>query len=831
MRKTAEITGQNLALSELISWLKHQQSSQCVVIEGPAGSGKSWLVEELKRHTYAREKYLFIRAAGDATNTARPLLPFYSALARTQRITQVLKGVATSGAQASPFRTGALASFMVDTVLNWKEKNNAALTPFLSITERDILTELNVRTGKSPLVLVLDDLQSWDDTSLNLVKLMLGDHLHEAFPFLRLTKFIAIVRSDLPSQSKDWKSLRNLFGEHVLKLGYCKEDDFQELLSSLGMLSTPSNAECRSLYHVTQGHLRLASDIARLDDTNKATRALQKHHFDLESMCSHLMSKRLDELGERGEALANMLTRAAAIGLTFTKTEIRCLLDENAPRLAEQMRDASALEFINIEGDAYAFRHDLFLRYFANRPVDEEENLHARFSDCLRKLRPGQYEARRQHLSLAGDVHGAANMGAHACLALSRDARLTPALRLALVEHSGRLARFVDSYLQAQNLCDEGRYTEALVLLDEIDPTYSDGLLAEKAILAARCSIKLLNHEAFQNAIKILDEASSVIDREPEVWSRVMLTRFVACAYAGDMDGAKRNAKALCRWAEPRQTFDPDAARILHRLKVKADMYLIPESAAASLDEACAYFGHSHEDNGVRDPVNYFIALTNLSGNELMRGEFSRAYTTAAKANFFLQKCRKSGEVGIFPRIDMHLNNLIVAGWRSGALELPSCVEAFARLVEHAPTTNDKSLLRSNLAVLQIMAGDLAAPIATLRELFESVSVRTDYDAYYVYFIGNNLAGALFASRQLDEARSVWGRLDQAVHGLASMRLPYRKRHDIQAQCFGDPAREASADVWDTHITKRMTVPLEGPSWSFIGKGFLLSDLQYWSDD
>lgn len=214
-----------------------------------------------------------------------------------------------------------------------------------------------------------------------------------------------------------------------------------------------------------------------------------------------------------------------------------------------------------------------------------------------------------------------------------------------------------------------------------------------------------------------------------------------------------------------------------------------------------------------------------------MRGDFSRAYATAAKANFFLQQCRKTGEVGNFPRIDMHLNNLIVAGWRSGALDLPSCVEAFVRLVQHAPATNDKPLLRSNLAVLQIMAGDLTAPTDTLSELFASVSVRTDYDAYYVYFIGNNLAGALFASGQVDKAKAVWKRLDQAVRGLDSTRLPYRKRHDIQAQCFGEPMHEASPEMWDTHITRRTAIPLEGPSWSFIGKGFLLSDLQYWSDD
>jgi len=831
VRKTAEITGQDQVLSQLMTWLEDHQKLQCMVIEGPTGSGKSWLVDELEHHPSTREKYLFIKATGDSANTTRPLLPFLSAISRAQRISRVLKGVAVAGAQASPFRTGALASFMVDAVLNWKEKNSASMTPYLTGAERDILTELNTRVGKSKLVLVLDDLQSWDDTSIDLIKLMLGDHLRLAFPFLGETRFLAIVRPETTQQPKNWKSLRPLFGDGLLKLGYCKEKDFKELLSSLGMASTPSDTDCQSLHQVTQGHLRLALDIARLGKTDASVADLRGRAIDLNVMCAELIAKRLEELGESGEALSGLLTRAATIGLTFTKSEIRCLLEGDTPQLSDLMRQACSADLISAEGDAYAFRHDLLRRYFTQSPSGEQEDLHERFSECLRKLRPGQYEARCQHLTLAGDLNGAANFGAHACLALSRDGRLSPDRRLALLENSSRLARFVDLYLEAKCLSDEGRYEEALELLDDIDLTYSGSLLAEKAILAARCSIKLLTHESFQGAVKILDEALSFVDQEQEVWSRIVLSSFVARTYAGDVEGAKRQALVLSRWAEPRQKFDPDAARILHRLKVRADMYLIPESAAVSLKEACAYFGNPYGEEGVRDPVNYFIALTNLSANALMRGSFSEAYSTAAQANYFLQKCRKSGEIGEFPRIDMHLNNLIVAGWKSGQLDLPSCIDAFQRLVEQAPPTNDKSLLRSNLAVLQIVAGDIASSIDTLGELFEFVSARSDYDAYYVYFIGNNLAGGLFASRQTAKARAIWDKLGQVVPGLDSTKLPYQKRHAIQSQCLAHAAYEASADVWETYIAKHTSLPPEGPSWSFIGTGFLLSDLQYWSDD
>jgi DNA polymerase III delta prime subunit len=831
MRDAAEITGQKHVLSKLRDWLENKGSSKCVVVEGPSGSGKSWLINELGHHLLSFAGRVVIRAAGDPLNSSRPLLPLLGALARTQRVSRFIKGAAVAGAQASPFSTGALLSFIVENSLNWKEKNSAALTPFLTVAERDILVELQLRAGKSQLLLVLEDLQWWDETSLSLLKLMLGGYLDGAFPFLSRTKFVAVVRSDVLPAAKSLSEVRELLGEHVLKLRYCEEACFKDLLLSLGMELPPTDAECQALHNVTQGHLGLALEIARLGQADGPNLAIQGDGLNLDDICSKLMSWRLDQLGERGTAIAELLTQASAIGLSFSKSEIMCLIESDASSLSRQMRDASSLDLISIEGDLYAFRHDLLRRYFINRPIDDDQNIHARFAECLRKLRPGQYAERRQHLALAREFKEASNMGAHACLSLERDARLTPERRLGLVEHAGPIARFVDTMLKATRLAENGKYAEGLQLIGEIDLTYSDGLLAEKAILAARCLIKLLTQDKFKEAVQILGEASRVYDSEPEVWSRVILASVVANAYAGDTEASKRKAMELARWAAPRQSFDPDAARVLHRLNVKADLYLVPESAAAVLAEACTYFGPSHDDGGARDPINYFIALTNLSGNELMRGDFDRAHSTAAKANYFLQQCRRTGDVGDFPRVDMHLNNLVVAGWQSGAWDLPSCINAFDNLIENTPATNDRPLLESNRAVLKIMSGDLVAPLKDLRHLFKALSSHDDYDAYYVYFIGNNLTGALYAAKQVEEAKAIWNALGQVVAKLDTSRLPYRKRHDIQSRCFSKPSCEATAEVWEKHLAKEANLPLEGPSWAFLARGFLLSDLQYWSDD
>lgn len=97
--------------------------------------------------------------------------------------------------------------------------------------------------------------------------------------------------------------------------------------------------------------------------------------------------------------------------------------------------------------------------------------------------------------------------------------------------------------------------------------------------------------------------------------------------------------------------------------------------------------------------------------------------------------------------------------------------------------------------------------------------------------MGNNLVGALCAAGRIHEARGIWETLGSVVPRLVSPKLPFSERHDIQGHCLDLPPGEATAAAWEGFIASSGVLPRLGPSWSFLQHGFLLSDLQYWSDD
>lgn len=829
MATSAALTGQDAVLAAIKAWAEDKSGPVSMTLVGASGTGKSWVIRELA--AALRAERLVLIAEGDPFNGNRQLLPLAIALSQSPRFKRMAKTAASEAGRGVPY-AGGLLQFTLNMLLNYREIAQASQTPFLPHAERELLIEIQHRAEARDVLIVLENLHWWDEQSFDLLALILTKKLDNVFPFLTRTKFLAVLTPEQnPTHPDKLARIRQLLSGQTIELRHCQEAVFAELLRSLGATKLPDAETVAALYRASRGHLAMAQRLAQRLNAPHPSAPNQARASDIDALCRELLEERITALGERGVRMSALLRQAAAIGLSFTDNEVRCLAKDLAPDISTCLADARALELLAADSDRLVFSHEIIQRYFSHIASERDSDVHRRFAECLKLLRPGDYRARAHHHTLAGQDELAALARAHHALAERRSGAVSATTGASDAGLPGVFGRFVQTLCEAWEHYDAGRYGAALDAGRRIDDTLPSSLLAERDSLMARCHINGLTKDHWHSARRVLQRWNKLVETELDVWGRIMLIQIVAMLYDSDVEGAKAAAHELSTKLSPRQSFDREAVRTLARLKLKSDMLYVPEVAGAMIAEALETFGPRARQPEVNDPINYFIGLTNLAANQILNGRFADAFGAAQDGERFLAELHAREQRLLFPRVDMLANNLVIAGYRAGILTTSAAAATLGHAVASAAPTTDTPLLKGNHAALVAMEGRPEEALATLLELKKIVSSAVDYDAYYAYFVLNNLAGVHYALGDADAARHTW---DQAGAALSRIELPIRsyfdRRHALQSSCFDAPA-PASVARWEGHIRSAGHAAEVGPGWQHFGRGFLLSDLQYWAED
>lgn len=829
MTTSAALTGQDAVLAAIKSWAEAKGGPASMTLVGASGTGKSWVIKELAA-ALGGDRLVLI-AEGDPFNGNRQLLPLAIALSQAPRFRRMAKTAASEAGRGVPY-AGGLLQFTLNMLLNYREIAQASQTPFLPQAERELLIEIQQRADARDVLIVLENLHWWDEQSFDLLALILTKKLDNVFPFLTRTKFLAVLTPEqTPTHPEKLSRIKQLLGGQTIELRHCQEATFGELLKSLGAQQLPDAETVAALYRASRGHLAMAQRLAQRLNAPHPTAPSQSIASDIDALCRELLEERITALGERGVRMATLLRQAAAIGLSFTDNEVRCLAKDLTADISTCLADARALELLAADSDRLVFSHEIIQRYFSHIANERDPDVHRRFAECLKLLRPGDYRARAHHHALAGEDELAAVARAHHALAERRSGAVIATSSASDAGLPAVYDRYVQTMHEAWEHYDAGRYAAALDAGRRVDDTLPSSLLAERDSLMARCHINGLTRGHWQSARRVLQRWSKLVETELDVWGRIMLIQIVAMLYDGDVESAKAAAHELSAKLTPRQSFDREAMRTLARLKLKSDMLYVPEVAGAMMVEALDIFGPRARQPDVNDPINYFIGLTNLAANQILNGRFADAFATAQDGERFLAELHAKDQRLLFPRVDMLANNLVIAGYRAGILTTSAAATTLGQAIASAALTTDTPLLKGNHAALVAMEGRPLEALTTLNELTKIVSSAVDYDAYYAYFVFNNLAGVQYAINDADAARQSWARATEALGRIEMPIRPYLdRRHVLQTSCL-NVAVPASVERWEEHIRTDGHTAAVGPGWQHFGRGFLLSDLQYWVED
>jgi AAA ATPase-like protein len=831
MSDIGDLTGQSAVLRQILDWIE-SPSTDTLVLEGPPGCGKTWVTDQLQ----STNEVTVLFAAGDRARTKRDLFPFNLAIDRAHvtpdrgaDFGQFLKDVLPEASKGIPFG-GAGASHVLQNAFNHRAIDVARRTRALGQEQRDVVLALESLAKTERVLLVADDIQWWDDASLDLLSDMMSGKLTIPFPFLSRTYFLLVVTPKyiLAESQKLQIVLDDLDAERVL-LNYCDESVFGAILLGRGLRNALDPQLTQKLYRISGGHLSVVENlVSYLNGLSSVDEITIDDNF--EAFCRKLIHKRFTKLGKRGSVIRDLLASAAVIGLSFTLPELQCLTKSTRDQLHHALDDAKALSFISGEGQRFSFTHDLLSRLLEIEDRESQRDLHERFAACLRLIRPGDYAGRASHLERAGDKFQAGVMAALAYATILRQGHLTRATAYYQEAGSGAadsLQHFVGAISAMQRDFDAGNYADAISAGDTIDEALPSSLLAERDILSARCRIKLLSRRDREIAVETLSQWDTLWLDEPEVWARVALARIIALIYVDDVTEAKSTVKLLSVRLRNRAEYDPDIQRVFHRLMLKADVLYVAEAAHSQLTQALRYFGPSDSGTAARDPLNYYIGLCNLISNELYLSNFREAYMMALRCDAFYREVQEREGIRL-PRPDILANNLLVSGYRSSAISAEEALSHLQRVVATSPS-NDLALLVSNKVAFSLLSGQHVGAVEELKPWFDKLSGSEDFDEYYRYYIGNNLVSAYIASDDLDNARLYWSELVPLLpYMLPALQQYLRPRHELLTRMLEE--ENLTFDRWETGLVGE-SPPSVGPGWKHIGHGLLLSDLQFWSED
>lgn len=814
MRGLAEATGQSAAINRAEQWWKsaHKES---LVITGPGGSGVSWTLGQICTE-WEKSGGVALKAAGAAITPPRALFPWLTMKSPAQNSVarwETMKGGAAEASKAVPV-VGDAASYLVNEFLNHRRRKLERDTKVLDEKEQDLLFVIESAAKGKRLLIAVDQLGYWDDESWALLEMIVSPLLHEYYPSLAdaLIVFGATTET-LPRV----RLLAEQLPPTEVALNRLQRSDFA-LALPVFKCARLEDPELDLLFEATGGRLDLLQDIGRLGFPGEIRNGTGG------TLYGRMIERRIRSLQGNLAALEGLLAAGSFLGNSFSREEAGCLAGYGPEELDAAMYLAESEQLLGLSNRAVSFSSEAMQQYFRTSRISNPSKYHAKFADCLRRLRPGDYETRRLHLLMGGQGDASSVCLCLAMLDARRRRKPVDPGALSAAAEAQDFSAYLKMMLAAYSALERDALEEGLAILQSVESLVPDPLIAERDYLEAQFRLKSLLVSEFERAVVILKRWLPLQETEPEIWSRVAQTLVVALAETNRYEEAGFLEEALTKYYANRKNLDPWALYSLNCLRRRSECLhqLVP--ARNRLQSALAYFGPAQIGTVARHPLQYYCTLTNLVSNLIASGLFAEATMRGAE----LQSLIQSGLGHAWPSLEIAANNAVLAAYLAGQLELPSAINLMQQIDEHRDGLGDRLLVRNNHAVLLIHAGHIAEGRAILDTIWSELRAAPTADAYHRYLVANNLAGLLATEGSTSEAMAL---LNEAAKGLdrftPGLRGVFVRRHALIGEAL-TAASTLSTTEYDAFLRKHHS-PQVGPQWAFYGRGFLFSDIQFWA--
>jgi len=795
------------------------------MIEGPPGAGKSWFAMGIGALWESAEGTTLV-AEGELLQSDAALYPLKRSLAALssnwREVGSELAQIAKAGESLSG--AGGIISRTIEALVRLRPSRQRARKMYLGDSEQMILFDLERLTRKRPLLLIADNLHWWDAESLALLGRLREPAMCEAFPFLAEMRLIG-VRTVEPYE----KTVNAVACDALLSAGTRRyhrlhrpsREVFPEVLGALDAPPERVAEAANGIFDLTGGHLILAARCAQRMREEGGNFLLSSP--DSDAFRQRLLTDRVRSLGTVGSSALAILQIAAVLGLRFRRAEVVCAFEGDPSEASRLLRTCRDEDMIELSEDVGRFAHDLFRQHFLGTGVLETTSVHESISDCLRLLRPGDYQLRCRHAQQAERGREAAALGVEAALEQMREGHrwtALPAHVRAAIE-SGGMTGVIETFEAAiQHLSGE-RPSASRDTLNRLPRNLPRRLAAEADYLRATCLLSTRSEEDRETGQALLESWAGYELEEPELGIRLMHLRLYALTLVVDKAPGRRLEGQIRQALLDRGDFDQTAEDAMYTLDRCSGSLHEPDASLPRIREAARHFGPVTGQGVVRRPVEYYRCVVNLGAKLVTNALYEEARPVYEQ----LEELVAEYAPDTFPRLDFPRTTAVLVGYRLGGTALGDAV-ACQREIAAADEVNEDPFYAENaLAVYLTLAGAGDEALRVFDRLDEELGRRSGPAPSMLYLIRANRSAALYVSGDMDAARRGWAALGDVVE-----RIPYLIRRYLIArhELLGDVMARGEATSPLEFDECLLGVSRFGPLWDQLGRGFRMPEVEWW---
>ena len=734
-----------------------------------------------------------------------PFLPFAQAANRVLKRKQASKPLLPS--IVKDITQSDTAAAIVEDIVN-ERHFSAALNQY----ETELLVQLECATSKGIPVFSFCGYPFFDSASQNLAALLASGLLNDDFPFLKNAKFLFLCETEDPSVA--FQRIKQM--EHTdIYLSDPQQGDMEEILAEISPKLRLLPEDREKLFYLSGGRLSVIDILSRY----LASKGQTSIDGSAQEVVDATLTDRISHMGELGTTLESVLEFAANIGSTFYIPLLKQVVDATTCDLA--LRKSDQEFFTKCGQDSGKFVcHEIWDFFYACPDENRKREIAYALERAIYYFDPYDYLTRAHYSEQAGNIRDACELYFFAYNSIIQEG-LAPEAdlenRITALSMQCGLQSYWDSLLQVYRAMDSLDYKSCVEILDNMDSSLTTRLLLLKEYLTGLCLHRLgntLDHQR-ESMLSIQAATKYACNIEEGIWCdcQMMLLSLLVNSN-GDIYAARRICKEL-RYYYTQKNYAPFAQKGLYALKRKWSALYSVEIAAQKTEDSVSYFR-----NGLY-PSQYLMALNNHAANLIVLGDFAEAMKYLNEAIGALKKFQ-------LVRVNRMylLNNYCLCAVLSEALSPADAYKKLLPIMDQREFGDWAIIFRLNCAIYMALAGEIDQAEENLRTL-EKVSLEL-CDDYYLFYVYANLAAVLYLQGRRTEAVSLLREnclkpplLFKATEKMYMEERSKRWISTMESVEIKDPK------TFDTYLLDRHPPKTQ---WAFVGRGFLYSDIQFWSE-
>ncbi|MGN7765011.1 ATP-binding protein [Paenibacillus sp. 22594] len=816
---------QNTVFENLLREINRNTS--VILLKGNSGVGKTYISKQIQDHLsndkerqqvyfrgndhYRFNDYYIFREKFDS---------YLSGNAITK--SKLLNGGLREGVKAIPF-AGDLVSWFFELI---SDKYTKKTTSLLDSQANEIMAVFQHLINNQVALIIFDDINSLDQSSIDLLKNLVSGNLNDKFTFLKKTSILLIVNTEIDSDFVNWLNSSNNYKE--FQLPTASQDNIKDILEQFNykFINNINFKTTEFIYNISGGNIELIKQmVLLLNDAEKSFEAFfEVDNINQEHVFYDILESRLKLIGADGELIDELLSTASLIGMNFNLHELEYITKINTDKIKEIIKSSNEAKLTeNIKSTAYKFTHDIIRLIFNNRANHNKSGYSKKISQFLQFMKTGEYFMRANFLFEAGDTEDSLLLYMLGCFQqLRNDMEISEYIesRVRFLLENSSLSDYYVTMKEAYSLYKKQDFTKCINKLLEIEDAIQPILNMEKEYLLAIASKKVYSINTELNYSKERLEFifnNSNMD-EKELWARCSscLMAFYYDCFHDDKKAFEINRKLFDYYSE-RKSFDPQGEYNTNILYRKSKMFLTSDIAVKNTEKSVEFFKNSSYLS------QYYKSLCNHLGNLITLGEYNKSFEFIEENSNILSDYENLALMNNYYLV----NNAVLSGVYSNKLDISNGIELLEKILESHLQSDDSYIIKNNLSVLLALSGEFIKAKCNLEEMAHDERIKVD--DYYDYFISMNLASVLYILGEKMSALDILTEYEDKIPYICKNEKNFLVNRQRYLQELFSSDVSIDPNQFDTYLINKYPQIL-GPSWKHWGRGFLTSDIQFWSE-